>query len=247
MTDTKPVLLASDAHLGASPPSHARAFLAWLEYAADRASEIVINGDLFDFWFEYRRGVTRGHDQALSRLREIVGSGVPVTLMGGNHDWWGGAYLRDEIGLRLLSRPEVRELAGRTAFIAHGDGLGRGDRRYRLLSFVLRSRPTRAAFSLLPVGVGDRVAAAVSKTEERWDRWGARQEARSAALEAWAADTLRADPELDLVLLGHTHMPLIREVEPNRWYVNSGDWVSHQSYVELGPGSPPRLLDWRDR
>lgn len=247
MTDSKPVLLASDAHLGASPPDHARAFLSWLEYAADRASEIVINGDLFDFWFEYRWGVTRGHGEVLSCLREVVGSGVPVTLMGGNHDWWGGAYLRDEIGLRLLWQPEVRDVAGRTALLAHGDGVGSGDTGYRLLRVVLRSPLTRGAFSLLPVGVGDRVAAAVSTTEERWGQWGPRQEARSAALEAWAVDKLRADPELDLVLLGHTHMPLIREVEPDRWYVNSGDWVSHQSYVELEPGSAPRLLDWRDR
>ena len=53
--------------------------------------------------------------------------------------------------------------------------------------------------------------------------------------------------ELDLVLLGHTHLPLLREPERGRWYVNSGDWVFHQSYVILDNGKPPRLLDWRER
>ena len=112
---------------------------------------------------------------------------------------------------------------------------------------VLRSPVTRFAFSMLPVGVGDRIANRVSNTEDRWEQWGSAQEARSKALEAFAVELLRSEPELDLVLLGHTHLPLLREVEPGRWYVNSGDWVFHQSYVVLEEGEPPALLDWRDR
>ena len=247
MTDTRPVYLASDAHLGASPPEHRSAFLQWLEHAAGEASEIILNGDLFDFWFEYRWGITRGHGDVLELLEAIVDSGVPVTLVGGNHDWWGGGYLRDEIGLRFFRRPQRRRIAGREAFIAHGDGLGAGDPGYHVLKGLLRSRVTRFAFGLLPVGLGDRIAAGVSNTGERWDQWGERQKARSAALEAWAVGKLRREPELDLVLLGHTHLPMIREVEPERWYVNSGDWVFHQSYVILAEGEAPRLLDWRER
>ncbi len=49
---TKPVLLASDVHLGATPPDHRRAFLEWLRHASDEASRIFIIGDLFDFWYE---------------------------------------------------------------------------------------------------------------------------------------------------------------------------------------------------
>ena len=211
------------------------------------ARRIILNGDLFDFWFEYRWGITRGHEDVLARLEEIVEGGVPVTLVGGNHDWWGGRYLREEIGLEVLQSPERRRIAGRLAFLAHGDGLGDGDRGYRILKRVLRSPLTRFAYGLLPVGVGDRIARGVSNTEARWEQWGPRQEARSAALEAWAADKLRREPELDLVLLGHTHLPMIREVQPGRWYVNSGDWVFHQSYVVLRDDEPPRLLDWRNR
>ncbi|MDH3270384.1 MAG: UDP-2,3-diacylglucosamine diphosphatase [Gemmatimonadota bacterium] len=247
MPDIKPVFLASDAHLGASPPAHHRAFLAWLAHAAGEASEIIINGDLFDFWFEYRWGTTRGHDEVLAILRDIVVSGVPVTLVGGNHDWWGGRYLRDTVGVDFLTEPLVRDIAGRRAFLAHGDGLGDGDHGYRVLKRVLRSRVTRTAFGLLPVSVGDRIAGGVSNTEDRWEQWGERQRERSAALEAWAVAALEQDPELQLVLLGHTHQPMSKEVGSGRWYVNSGDWVFHQSYVVLAPGVAPQLLDWRDR
>jgi UDP-2,3-diacylglucosamine pyrophosphatase LpxH len=68
--------------------------------------------------------------------------------------------------------------------------------------------------------------------------------ARSAALEAWALERLQADPELDLVVLGHTHVPLLREAAPGRWYVNTGDWVKHRSYLTLAPGCAPALEEW---
>jgi len=244
---TKPVLLASDVHHGAAPPAHERAFLEWLEYAAVEASAIIVNGDLFDFWFEYRGGITRGHEAVIGRLREVVDSGVPVTLVGGNHDWWGGRFLTDEIGVEFLHDPVTRPIAGHNAFLAHGDGLGSGDLGYLALKVILRSPVTRFAFGMLPVAVGDRVAGGVSRTETRWDQWGDAQQARSDALEAWALQRLQSHPELDLVLLGHTHLPMVREAAPGKWYVNSGDWVFHQTYVTLREGEPPRLDDWRER
>jgi UDP-2,3-diacylglucosamine hydrolase len=241
---TKPVLLASDAHLGGAPAEQERAFLAWLEHAGDAASRIILNGDVFDFWFEYRTGTTRGHEVVLDLLRRVVDGGVPVTLVGGNHDWWGGPYLRDEIGLELLAAPDVREVAGRRTFLAHGDGLGRGDVGYRLLKSVLRGRLMCAAFATLPPALGDRVARGVSRTGRKWDEWGPHQEARSRVLAAWAEARLLSDPELDLVVLGHTHRPLLREVRAGQWYVNTGDWVTHRSYVVLEPSRDPRLLEW---
>ena len=218
--------------------------MAWLDHAADTASWIILNGDLFDFWFEYRWGITRRYGALLGRLREIVSAGIPVTLMGGNHDWWGGSYLREEIGLEFLQEPVVREIAGRMTFLAHGDGLGEGDIGYRALRLVLRSSVTRFAFGLLPIAVGDGIAGRTSNTPERWNQWGERQKDRSAVLEEFALAKLDTDGELELVVLGHTHVPMVREVSPDRWYVNSGDWVYHKSYVSLEEGQPPRLAEW---
>jgi UDP-2,3-diacylglucosamine hydrolase len=220
--------------------------MAWLEHAATEASWIILNGDLFDFWFEYRGGTTRGHEDVLGLLRGIVGSGVPVTLMGGNHDWWGGSYLREEIGIEFLQDPVVRQVAGRRTLVAHGDGLGKGDLRYVMMRAVLRGRATRWAFGMLPPAAGDRIARRVSQTEHKWDNWGDQQRSRARALETWAESQLRADVELELVMLGHTHEPYIREVATGQWYVNSGDWVLHRSYVTLQVGREPRLSEWRE-
>jgi len=244
VSPTKPVLLASDVHFGAVRSDREREFLAWLEHAAGVSSWIIINGDLFDFWFEYRGGTTRGHEDILQALRRTVDTGVPVTLMGGNHDWWGGRYLREEIGIEFLQDAVIRDIGGKRALLAHGDGLGKGDLRYHLLRTVLRSRLARWAFGMLPPTLGDGLARGVSRTEHKWDEWGDEQKARCAALQEWAEATLAEDAELELVLLGHTHEPCVVEVAPGRWYVNSGDWVRHRSYVTLQHGCAPTLSEW---
>jgi len=238
----RPVYLSGDVHLGAVSPEREHSFLRWLEHAGERADQVILNGDLFDFWFEYRSVIPRGHTRVLGALAALVDGGVPVTLMGGNHDWWGGSYLEQEVGVTFLRGPTRLTLGGRKVFLAHGDGLGRGDLGYRALKLMLRSGLTRWAFRWIHPDLGAGVARRVSKTEERGLTRDEKE--RSAALAAWGVAKLKAEPDLDLVVLGHTHIPILDEVEPGRWYVNAGDWVVHHSYLVLEPGAPPRLAEW---
>jgi len=240
------VLIASDVHLGTISGEQEDAFAAWLDQAAEVASWIVLNGDTFDFWFEYRWGTSRGYESTLTQLRRIVDSGVRVTLMGGNHDWWGGAYLRDDVGVEFLQGPITTTMAGFCTFLAHGDGLGRGDLSYRALRLILRGRLTRFAFGILPRRLGDRIGAGISKTEDRWNPSGPAELEKAEALKEWALNEMIRRPELDLVLLGHTHVPTCERFGENRWYMNSGDWVYHRSYVILRNGEDPRLVQWEN-
>src|SRR5690554_3355475 len=99
--ESKPVYVVSDVHLGAVPPATEAAFRDFLRSLEGRAAALVINGDLFDFWFEYRTVIHARHYRTLATLAELVESGVRVFFMGGNHDAWGGAFLRDEVGIEL--------------------------------------------------------------------------------------------------------------------------------------------------
>jgi len=240
----KPILLTSDVHLGVVPSETEASFCRWLSWAATEGREIVLNGDVFDFWFEYRSAIPRGHSRVLGTLADIVDAGIPVTMMGGNHDWWGGDYLTAEIGVEFLRDPTTRSYAGFRTLLAHGDGLGSGDLGYRLLRLVLRGRLTIGAFRWLHPDLGARVATLVSQTEHRAEGPTADQRRRNDRLREWAHDELRADPELDLVVLGHTHVPVCEEVSPGQWYANAGDWVQHRSYLRLEQGVEPRVLEW---
>ena len=241
----KPIHLASDIHLGVVPRDTEDAFVSWLEYTGESASQLILNGDLFDFWFEYRSAVSRGHTRVLGALARLVDGGLPVTLMGGNHDWWGASFLTDEIGLTFLQDPVVLDLAGYRTFLAHGDGLGRGDLGYKILRTVLRGRFTRWSFGWLHPDLGAALADRVSRTEHRLDAPSDADRHRAKALREWSRGKLRDEPDLDLVIVGHTHIPVIEEVEPGRYYVNAGDWVFHRSYVVLRDGEPPGLEAWK--
>ena len=240
---SRPTLIVSDAHLGAVPSENERAFGAFLERVPALAGELLINGDLFDFWFEYRTVIVSRHFQTLRRLAEIVDAGVRVRLVGGNHDAWGGEFLRDQIGVELLEGPLVTEIGGRRAYVAHGDGLGGGDWGYRVLKRVTRSGAGRSLFRLVHPDLGTRVARLVSATSDKQAAGPGDEDARADRLSRHADELLRSDPSLQLVVFGHAHRPELREVEPGRHYLNAGDWIHHCTYALVDPESV-RLLTW---
>lgn len=244
-TSDRPVLVVSDTHLGAVPDSTERAFRRFLEEEAPGAAGLLINGDLFDFWFEYRTVVPRRHFRVLAALATLVESGVPVWFVGGNHDAWGGSFLEEDVGITVLSGPVTMELAGRRTLVAHGDGVGEGDLGYRALKRVIRHPLTVGAFRMIHPDWGSWIANRVSTTDEKALPGDTSAAFRAEPIRLWAREQLRRDPSLDLVLAGHSHVPEIEEVAPGRFYVNSGDWVRHHTYLVIPPdGTAPSLRNW---
>lgn len=241
---SKPFLIVSDVHLGAVPDETERRFRRFLAHAAVTASGLLINGDLFDFWFEYRSVVPSKHYRVLGALRDLVESGVPVWFVSGNHDGWPGRFLAEDVGLRVVEGPVEMDLAGRSSLVAHGDGVGEGDLRYRALRRVIRHPVIVGAFRLLHPDLGARIAEKVSSTEEKAAGHGSGKH-RADAIRKWAVAALDARPELDLVVAGHAHVPELLEVGPGRFYVNAGDWILNYTFVELpAGGGAPRLSTW---
>ena len=234
--DPNGTLIVSDAHLGAAPLEYEDAFRRFLARAADRTRDLVINGDLFDFWFEYGTVIPRRHFPVLHILRELVESGVRIRLVAGNHDFWGGSFLADEIGIELIDGPIRTTLGGRPAVLAHGDGLGTGDWGYKALKSVIRSRAARFGFRWIHPDVSAGIIRFVSRTESRHGGTpDAESLGRAARLHSWSAEQFQATPDIDIVVLGHCHVPEIREVVPGRFYLNPGDWVQHCSWAEVEP------------
>ena len=237
-----PIYIAYDTHLGAVPRTTEHAFIDFLEHAGHDAGSVLLVGDLFDFWFEYGSVIPGTHFRTLAALARLVEAGIGVTLVGGNHDAWGGRFLREEVGVEFRDRPFRTSLAGRPALVAHGDGLGGGDLRYRLLKSVVRSRPMILAFRTLHPELGLRVARAVSRTETRTDEEAAR--GRATFLQDWAASRLREDDDLGWVVCGHCHVPALEEVEPARYYLNAGDWIRHYTYIRIDETGTPEMHRW---
>lgn len=148
------IYFLSDIHLGAGDPREARraesAFCRWLDSVAGDAEAIYLLGDIFDFWFEYRRVVPQGFVRTLGRLAELTGRGVRVVLFTGNHDMWCYDYLTRECGIEIIRKPEVLTIKGLNLHLAHGDNMNiSGQPMLRLMNAFFRSKSARYLFSWL--------------------------------------------------------------------------------------------------
>lgn len=231
-----PVYFVSDAHIGTASPEveqdRQEKLLALLAEVEDKAAALVIVGDLFDFWFEYRHAIPRQGFRVLARLRRLVEAGLPIQFFGGNHDWWAGSFLTRELGLVSHSRPADFECQNRRLFVAHGDGLAPGDTGYRLLRRLFRNPLAISAYRLLHPDIGIPLATRSSHTSRRYT-------------ETQPVDGARlfrtiGQPEFrrgrDAVLIGHFHHPIhVRQGHLD--FLVNGDWMTHFSCSILEGGA----------
>jgi UDP-2,3-diacylglucosamine hydrolase len=147
------IYFASDFHLG-SPnleESHKREKLivSWLTSIEKDAKAIYLVGDIFDFWFEYKKVIPKGFVRLLGKLAELTDKEIAVHLFVGNHDLWMQNYLTEEVGVTIHHKPIVVEEQKKKLFIGHGDGLGSGDYFYKLLKQFFTSKVCQFLFARL--------------------------------------------------------------------------------------------------
>jgi UDP-2,3-diacylglucosamine hydrolase len=234
-----PCYVISDIHLGHAPPEVERSLLAFLRTLPGRAGSLLINGDLFEFWFEWRTVVPRSGVRALAALMDLRDAGVPMTMVAGNHDCWGGDVLRDA-GVRFQAGPWEGLLGGWRARVEHGDGLrDREDRGYRALRRVLRNPLAIRAYRLLHPDLATRLALGSSQTSRSYQP---RDEGRG--LRAVAGAALSARTDLELLVYGHSHVPALERMPGGGVYANAGSWLDAPTYLVATP-ERIALREWR--
>jgi UDP-2,3-diacylglucosamine hydrolase len=223
-----PCYIFSDAHLGFAPGGAEQATLEFLRALRGRAGSLVINGDLFEFWFEWKRVIPRPAFRILAALADLRESGIPVTMLAGNHDCWGGEVLRDDVGLDYRLDAFVGVAGGWRARIEHGDGLRDvEDARYRRLRTVLRHPLAKRAFRWLPPDAASGLAYGSSHASRVHSAEDEGAGLRSVAFSALAAS------DLELVAYGHSHVPELTRAPGGGVYANSGPWYDQRTFLVL--------------
>jgi UDP-2,3-diacylglucosamine hydrolase len=234
-----PVYVISDTHLGHAPESVERALLGFLRTLPGRAGALLINGDLFEFWFEWKRVVPRSGVRALAALMDLRDAGVPVTMIAGNHDCWGGEILADA-GVHFVEGPWSGTLAGWRCLAEHGDGLRtKEDRGYRALRHVLRNRLAIRAFRSLHPDWATRLAMGSSQTSRTYQPRDAGRGLREVA-----RTTLARYRDIDLLIYGHSHVPALERMSTGNVYANAGSWLDAPTYLLVTP-ERIALREWR--
>ncbi len=222
-------MLMSDSHLGVAASERERDLVAWLSFARAHAGSVVINGDLFDFWFEWRTVIPRGHVRVLGALAALVDSGKPVLMIAGNHDAWGGEVITREIGAQLIHGDWNGALGGWHTHLAHGDGLrGRHDRRYRAFKRVMRNALAIRAFGSLHPDLATRVARGTSRKSRSHGATDG-----GSGLRTVAHDYLATHRDVELVVFGHSHVATLDRSATGGVYANPGAWVIRPTYLVM--------------
>lgn len=236
-SENKKVYFASDQHLGA-PTAEAslpreRKFVAWLDTIKKDAEAIFLLGDLFDFWFEYKKVVPKGFVRVLGKLAELSDAGIPIYFFVGNHDLWMRDYFEKELNIPVFHEPKEFEINGHLFLIGHGDGLGPGDKGYKRMKKIFTFPFFKWLFRWMHPDWGVSLGQYMSvknkliSGEEDAQFLGEENE--------WLVQYCKrklTEKYYDYFVFGHRHLPLEIDLGQNSKYINLGDWIKYFTYGE---------------
>jgi len=244
----KKIYFISDLHLGVPGKEESivreKRFVQWLIQIKQDAQEIHLVGDIFDYWFEYKSAVPKGYVRMLGELARIADSGIKIYWYYGNHDMWIFDYIPSEIGVEMVPDSKVMEYGTRKFFIAHGDGLGPGDRGYKFIKKIFRSRVCQWLFARIHPNMGMGLMRFFS-SQSRYAEPDSEKQYKGNDKE-WLyqySKELLTNTHYDYLIFGHRHLPLDIEMNEKSRYINLGDWLFHYTYGVFD-GQEFTLKDW---
>lgn len=234
MEEDKKIYFASDFHLGA--PNHdkslerERLLVQWLDEIMPHAEALYLLGDVFDFWFEYRKAVPKGFVRFLGKMAEFSDRGIPVHFFTGNHDLWIFDYLPREVGFIIHREPYDVNLKGRRFYLAHGDGLGPGDGHFKLLKGVFTNPLAQWLFGRLHPNLGISLAHKWSLSSRNVHETPDDFRGEEKEMLVRHARNLLKEEHYDFFIFGHRHVAVDYPLDEKSRYINLGDWMHHYTY-----------------
>lgn len=244
----KKIYFAGDFHLGY--PNHESSRLreleivSWLELVKDDAAAVFLMGDQFDFWFEYKYVVPKGCIRFLAKLSELKQAGIQVFMFRGNHDMWTKSYWADELGASVISDFCILSTNKKKFLLHHGDGLGKGEKGYKILRRLFRAPWSSWLFARLHPNLGFFIATKWSSGSRKAQGIKYREflgEEKEILL--MYAKEKAAESPYDFFVFGHRHLAMEYKLENNKTYINTGTWLHGCPYAEFD-GQSLRLKEF---
>ncbi len=258
------IFVLSDLHFNANSAERRRGIVRFLrEVVRRRASALYLNGDVLD----YVRGDDATQVETFRPLQaaidEILGDGIPVTYIAGNHDLplitllapvQGAEDLYSDRpavelvpGLTLTYRTCRLEYRGHRVHLEHGHVYDPGwlmapahqQSLYQTRALQVEGRdwmtPLLRLFTEVP-GFGEDGQARLARTGSSIPPFD---------MARYAVRTLERQNDADWYIFGHFHAPVLEMLEDGRRYANTGDSIDKAGYVVLTDGEI-RLGDWQE-
>jgi len=219
-------------------------FLRFLDSEKTRIGQLVILGDLFEFFFGFKDFFSTEKTAAFTdylpvfhKLQSLYQEGIRIKYFEGNHDFFLHSFFSEQFGMEVEVYPNGYEerLEGIRAFIAHGDLSNPKQWSYRTFRRILKNSLTYRLIHLVGPRISRKVAQQLS--DRSYQKY--HDEEQPTAPPAFRAFAHQKFLEgFEIVILGHSHFPEGVEewIEGRRCrYYNAGDWVGRRSFLRFTP------------
>ena len=223
-------LFVSDVHLNVVRADIVGAFLAFLEQKARHADALFILGDLFDEWLgddDHKPP----HGEVCDALAALTATGLPVSVVHGNHDFLLGKKFAKRSGCSLLGDHTIIDIYGTSTLIMHGDTLCTDDVDYQAFRKMTRNPIMQKMFLSLPLAKRAEKAAGI--------RQGSREDVALKSDEIMdvtteAVNAVMRKYNVRHLIHGHTHRPAVHSFTLNDQEATRivlGDWYEQDSVL----------------
>lgn len=243
----KKVYFASDFHLGIkNSVEREKKIVAFLEQISQDAQVVFLLGDIFDFWFEYRHVIPKGFARFQAKLLDLLEHNIQIAFFTGNHDMWLFDYFPKEFGIPVFRNPLEIYINQKTFLIGHGDGLGPGDTKYKILKKIFANKFCQWLFGQIHPDWGISLAKLWSKHSRLQSEKKGAEKFLGEKEWLWIyCQNQEKHRHHDYYVFGHRHLPLYLPVGENAHYINTGEWIYHYSYAVFD-GQDLQLLTWQN-
>jgi UDP-2,3-diacylglucosamine hydrolase len=232
----KNIYFLSDFHLGAPDAERSlereKLIVQFLDEIKNDAHTIFIVGDMFDFWYEYRKVVPRGFVRLLGKIAELTDAGIQIHFFVGNHDMWMKNYFQKELNVPVYFEEKEFEFNEKRFLVAHGDGLGPGDHGYKRLKKIFRNPVCQWLFGILPPYIGMGIADYSSRKSREADH--GLEEKFMGEDKEWLlihSKEVLKHKHFDFFIFGHRHLPIDFRLSDSSRYINLGEWMNFCTYA----------------
>lgn len=240
-----PIYFISDIHLmlkrTKSEAKREEILFSFFDHVRKTGGTLIINGDLFDFYFEYKYVIPKVYSHFYYQILKLRESGVKVHYVLGNHDYWVMDFINDTLFDEVYDDDVKIKIGGKTFYITHGDGFLSWDKSYRALKRLIRSRLFIWFYRSLHPSIGYSFANWVSKKGEHYAHSDEYNKKILNEMRIQAKPYL--DNGCDYFISGHYHQAKELDMKNGKLLI-LGDWLNFFSYAKFD-GNDLKLCFWK--
>ncbi len=240
-----PIYFISDIHLmlkkSNSESERQKILFQFLHHVSDTGGTLVINGDLFDFYFEYKDVIPKIFVPFYHEILKIREKGIKVHYIVGNHDYWVQDFITEVLFDKTYFSDTSFNSNGKKFYVTHGDGYLSWDRGYRLLRAIIRSRLFIWLYRWVHPTIGYAFGRWVSKKGEHYEHSDKYNKRIADEMATHANNRLKEG--YDYFITGHYHQAKELSLKSGKLVI-LGDWLSFFTYAKFD-GDDLKLHYWK--